>query len=118
MSELPPHFCPGCGAERRPFLRYPWYFCKDCLGQACDGAGRTLEFGNVSFSGGFAWRFGDSDPATAVTCTGVICLIRGRPVIVHEARFGGIVAEPFNSAVTGLRGYWRLTRDEPMAPRD
>jgi len=94
MSETPGHFCPGCGAPQRAFLRYPWHFCNSCRKSGVDGAGRGLEFSNASASGGFMFRYaGDGDDGW-ITCRAVIALIAGRPVHVTEARFGGIVAEP------------------------
>jgi len=89
---LPGHHCPGCGAVQKAFPRYPWYFCGDCLKLARDGRGRALEFGNASLSGGLVWRVaGQADWQDAVR---VLCLIHDRPVLVHEARFGGVLAEP------------------------
>ena len=105
-----PHFCPGCGAEQKPFARYPWYFCKDCRNLAVDGDGAALCFGNVSFSGGFQVWAADREP---VICSGAACLIRGRPVLVREARFGGIVAEPLRSSLRLDRGVIDLTRGWP-----
>lgn len=92
MTDTPNHFCPGCGATQKPFLRYPWYFCQPCIGRAEAGDGRSLKFSNTGFGGGFAFLF-DPD-RTGYTCGAALCEIGGRPVIVHEARFGGIVAEP------------------------
>lgn len=101
---LPGHHCPGCGAAQRSIPRYPWYICKDCLGLARDGRGRALEFGNASVSGGLVWRAaGQQDWQEA---TYVLCLIHDRPVLVHEARFGGVVAEPMPELpLTGLSGF-------------
>ena len=93
-SDIPDHHCPGCGTPLRVFARYPWYFCQDCLKLAEDGAGKRLEFANASLSGGLVWRHqGDEDWSDAVM---VICRIKSRPVMVHEARFGGIVTEPLH----------------------
>ena len=96
MSDAP-HFCPGCGAERKAFPRYPWHFCTNCRRGATDGAGRRLVFGNVSASGGLCWRYATEDPDAAQVVRAVLCLIGGRPVLVREARFGGVVAEPLLS---------------------
>jgi len=86
------HHCPGCGTAQEAFLRYPWYFCGDCRRLAHDGHGRSLEFANASLFGGLVWRIkGEEDWQDA---SYVLCLIHGRPVLVHEARFGGVVAEP------------------------
>lgn len=89
----PVHFCPGCGAQKKSFPRYPWHFCNDCRKTATDGDGVALEFQNASMSGGLQWRrVGDEDWCTDHLV--VLCRISGRPVYVREARFGGIVAEP------------------------
>lgn len=116
MSDSPDHHCPGCGAAQRAFLRYPWYFCRDCLKQAVDGSGRALEFGNVSFGGGFCWRYADEPAGVMRVCLGVICLIHGRPAYVSEARFGGIVAEPATSPGGIERDYQRLTGQDRQPP--
>ncbi|MGI3183964.1 hypothetical protein [Nioella aestuarii] len=59
---------------------------------ARDGRGQAVEFANASLSGGLVWRIkGEQDWLEA---TYVLCLIHDRPVLVHEARFGGVVAEP------------------------
>ena len=91
------HFCPGCGAAQKLFPRYPWYFCQACLKLAEDGNGRRLDFGNMSFSGGLYWKYADTVEVGEEECGDVVCLIRGRPVIVTEARFGGVVAQPLHS---------------------
>ena len=42
-------------------------------------------------------------------CLGLIALIGGRPAYLHEARFGGVVAEPLASvAMPDRRGVWRV----------
>lgn len=98
MSE-PDHHCPGCGKLTPYFARYPWYFCQDCIATATDGDGHSLEFDNDGIPGGIAWRrSGQPDWHEAGS---VACLIKGRPVIVGEARFGGIVAEPLHSGPFG-----------------
>ena len=91
-SDLPDHFCPGCGAAQRPRARYPWYFCQTCLKSAQDSHGRRVEFSNASLSGGLVWRLAGS--SNVQEATQVICLIRARPALISEARFGGVVAQP------------------------
>lgn len=93
MADVADHFCPGCGVQLTPFLRYPWYFCKDCRKKTVDHAGRTLHFGNVSMSGGLTWRIEGQE--VTYTSRGVLCLINKRSVLVGEARFGGTVAQPW-----------------------
>ncbi len=96
MSQIPDHFCPGCGAARRSFPRYPWHFCNDCARGAETRQGKKLRFQNASASGGFEWS--DDDGATWHQARGVYCLIARRKVYVTEARFGGIVAQPVTDA--------------------
>lgn len=105
MDKEPRHHCPGCGAAQDRFDRYPWYFCRECLRRAEDAEGRRLVFGNVSFSGGLMWAYADEPTRYDDKALGVVCLIDTRPVLVHEARFGGVVAEP-------------LTRSEPRVKDD
>ena len=106
-----PHHCPGCGAQLRAFLRYPWYFCIDCRRLATDGTGARLSFGNATIGGGFT--VGRDDGSAPTTCRGAICLIHGRPVFVHEARFGGVVAEPLRDPPRGGPGILDLRRGWP-----
>lgn len=102
MSE-PDHHCPGCGKQTPYFARYPWYFCQDCLAIATDGDGNRLEFGDAAGPGGFHWRrVGEGHWHEAGS---VACLIKGRPVIVGEARFGGVVAEPLHSGPFEYKPY-------------
>ncbi len=101
-ESLADHHCPVCGAKQRVFLRYPWYICNACLSLAEDGNGRRLQFGNVSFSGGFCYGYTDDTISPPQECREVICLIHGRPVVVSEARFGGVVAQPLSSTYAGV----------------
>lgn len=90
------HFCPGCGKPQKFFARYPWYFCVDCVEFAEDVNGRRLVFFNLSASGGFGWAYADDPEKIMTPGEGqLICLINKRRVIVGEARFGGIVCEPY-----------------------
>lgn len=125
MSKARDHFCPGCGKSLPHEPRYPWYFCSDCLAQAKDAAGRSLGFGNTSFSGGLVWWYVDAPALRDDRALWVECLIHDRPVVVHEARFGGVVAEPVNpvASPTGAQGSSaqlgsrvRLTADAWLAP--
>lgn len=88
----PDHFCPGCGVRLRFGARTPWYFCGDCTRKATDARGRPIRFIGMGAEWCYADGYGpDAHDNKAVD---VICLINGRPVIVHEARQGGVVAEP------------------------
>lgn len=118
MNPGPDHHCPGCGAPQKRFDRYPWYFCGACLATATDGNGRKLVFGNTSVFGGFFWAYADDPDNLDDKATFVICLIRERRVTVHEARFGGIVAEPTASLLPGApsdRVVYLTDRGKPQA---
>ena len=97
------HYCPGCGAARKAFPRYPWHFCNDCRDLATDGQGRPLVFANASLSGGLV--FGYANEEARYDCGSVRCYINERPVLVREARFGGVVAEPLTSGPIGVEPY-------------
>lgn len=83
--------CPGCGVEVWTVPRYPSYYCPECVARATDGEGRAIMFTNASRSGGLLYSTGGdwSEEQRAV-----ICLIDASPVVVQEARFGGVVAQP------------------------
>ena len=90
------HFpCPGCGAVL-PYAsaRYPKRYCQSCLRAAVDAEGRALEFLNASMSSGFWWRRCGDATWHQETHDLLLCTIGGVAVVVCEARFGGIVAEP------------------------
>ena len=91
----PDHFCPGCGKQLRFGPRTPWRFCGKCIGKATDARGNRIEFIGM----GSEWCYADDHGPDAHDrgATGVVCLIMGRPVIVHESRQGGQVAEPLNT---------------------
>lgn len=122
-QDTPDHHCPGCRTSQRPFTRYPWYCCQACLGIACDAIGRTLVFGNASFSGGLNWHFDDDPDSGEGNGRQVGCLIAGRPVLVTEARFSGVVAQPSTGTtlLQSLAGKgtgrftptYRITKPEP-----
>ena len=69
-----------------------------CLELAEDSRGRRIRFGNTGFSGGLDWCYADDPEAGESDCGQVGCLIHGRPVLVTEARFGGVVAQPIGRA--------------------
>ncbi|MCB1420739.1 MAG: hypothetical protein KDJ74_17725 [Notoacmeibacter sp.] len=96
--DRPSHHCPGCGVLLPSYPRYPWYFCHACLAKAEDLDGRQLVFGNASLSGGLTWAYADDPARRDDSALRVICMIAGRPVLVHEARFGGVVAEPLSGS--------------------
>ncbi|MBM1221918.1 hypothetical protein JQU17_14505 [Ponticoccus sp. SC2-23] len=107
------HFCPGCGVSIKHFPRYPWHFCNSCRETATDREGHRYRFGNISLSGGFEFGLDGSDER--FSCLGVICLIKGRPAYIHEARFGGIVAEPVPDLPFRRKGVVDIRRGIPQA---
>lgn len=95
--EVEQHHCGGCGAALKYVARYEWYFCHDCVDLAKDFEGRRIGFFNTGPLGGFGWHYvGEPDRAMVDGFSKVLCFIKGRRVEVCEARFGGIVAQPFN----------------------
>ena len=111
MTTAPEHHCPGCGARQKHFARYPWHFCKDCRRLAETREGRALAFTQPHAGGGFA--FGHADEAARYEALGVVCLIHGRPAYVHEARFGGVVAEPIPDLPMARPGVIDIRRGIP-----
>lgn len=88
----PDHFCPGCGKQLNYGPRTPWRFCGKCIAKATDVRGTPIEF--IGLGSEWCYAEGHGPDAHDSGATGVICLIMGRPAIVHEARQGGQVAEP------------------------
>lgn len=91
--------CPRCKQPTSYNARYPLAVCRDCLDRATDRAGRRITGYNVSMSGGMIAYYTDTiengspkDECVEVTRTGE-CLIDGRPAIMDEARFGGIIVQ-------------------------
>lgn len=93
----PDHHCPGCGRPQRAFPRYPWFFCRECLALAETYSGRRVSFFNASLIGGLAWCFADEPAFVDDKASHVICLVHRRRVLVCEARFGGVVAQPIHT---------------------
>lgn len=44
----------------------------------------------------YTWWRHDQPEQKDSTAIGVLCLVRGRPVLVTEAHFGGVVAQPWS----------------------
>jgi len=77
--------------------RYPWYFCGACLELAEDFEGNQLIFFNASVMGGMGWAYREQpEQVISTTVSQVLCYINNRKVVVSEARFGGIVAQPYH----------------------
>ncbi len=79
--------CPICSANVEPNVRYCDYVCFDCCRKAVDETGRSLGFGNESFSGGFVAWYKDTEE----TRLSNICFIDGVKCWADEAHMGGIV---------------------------
>ena len=105
------HFCAACGVARDAFPRYPWHFCNACRDSAVDHKGRRVRCGNETMGGGFVFEI--EGLAGVYACRGVICRIKGRPARLQEARFGGVVAEPWHGGPVGRTDLVDLTSRDP-----
>lgn len=83
-------FCPICGTELRPNLRYPNLICGKCKTTATDIDGKLVEFFNEDMCGGCVGQYTDETPYNST-----ICYIKGIKCQAQEARFGGIVIQPY-----------------------
>ncbi|HET8611523.1 MAG TPA: hypothetical protein VFL92_02020 [Sphingomonas sp.] len=81
--------CPICGADVRPYPRYPRYLCAACASRARSRDGRPLAFGNAGLGGGYVAHFAD----TGEPYDSHRCFVDGIECRADEARFGGIVIE-------------------------
>ncbi len=94
MSEiLPSHPCPICSNPVRHWERYPLAVCKKCDRKACNAQGQKLMFFNQSMSGGFGAIIAD----TKEDYPSHICYIEGKKCWADEARFGGIIIQPYTT---------------------
>ncbi|MBE7381836.1 MAG: hypothetical protein F6J95_010550 [Leptolyngbya sp. SIO1E4] len=93
MNEAAFHACPICASSTPHTARYPQSVCHACYEKACDERDRKLTFSNVSLSGGFQAIVTD----TQAEYLSHICYIDGVQCWADEARFGGIVIEPYSS---------------------
>ena len=94
MSVEEPQRCPICLIELTPSPRYPRYVCAACAGRAVDEDGRSLEFSNESFSGGFVAKYSDTGEAR----DSHTCYIDGVKCRADEAHFGGIIIQPIDES--------------------
>ena len=88
MSTQP---CPICKAPQPEDLRYPNHLCEACVRRAVDERGRALAFGNTSLAGGFVATYVD----TGAVHEGHRCWVDGVACWADEARFGGVVVQPY-----------------------
>jgi hypothetical protein len=86
------HPCPICTTPVPHRERYPLAVCGGCCDKACDDRGRKLNFDNVLMSGGFEAIVADTKEESASH----ICYIEGVECWADEARFGGIVIQPYD----------------------
>jgi hypothetical protein len=92
MSEiLPSHLCSICSNSVPHSPRYPHAVCQDCYNKACNAQGQKLSCFNQSISGGFEAVVTD----TQEKYLSHICYIEGHKCWADEARFGGIVIQPY-----------------------
>ncbi len=101
MSEIPPsHPCPICSNPVRHWERYPLAVCHNCDRKACNAQGQKLVFFNLSMSGGFGAIVAD----TKEDYLSHICYIEGKKCWADEARFGGIVIQPYTTQLLDREG--------------
>ncbi len=85
--------CPICGAGQPEDPRYPNYLCRDCVGRAVDEEGRPLDFANAGLGGGFVASY----RGVGKTRDSHLCFVDGVTCWADEARFGGIVVQPYGA---------------------
>jgi hypothetical protein len=83
--------CPICGTGQPADPRYPNYLCSDCVARAVDEGGRPLRFGNTGIGGGFVASY----PGGETKRDSHLCFVDGVTCWADEARFGGIVVQPY-----------------------
>lgn len=91
MNEPKFHSCPICSNSVPHWILYPRSVCQNCYDQACDEQGRKLNFHNLSMSGGFEAIVADTKEKHPTH----ICYVQGIECWADEARFGGIVIQPY-----------------------
>ena len=86
-----PQRCPICRKEQPVDPRYPNHLCEACVDRAVDESGRALRFSNVGMSGGFVASYAD----TGDKRDSHVCYVDGVKCWADEARFGGVVVQPY-----------------------
>ena len=99
MSTQP---CPICKAPQPEDPRYPNHLCEPCVQRAKSEDGRALRFGNTSFGGGFEATYAD----TGEIHEGHRCWVDGVACWADEARFGGVVVQPYGEHDEFPAKYW------------
>ncbi|MFC4335097.1 hypothetical protein [Salininema proteolyticum] len=93
-----PNTCPHDGTPVQQSPRYPKALCRGCVDRATDLEGRPVQMGNTHLSGGFqALHIDDRTVCDQVTEDGLV-LVDGVRFRAGEARFGGVVLQPEDSA--------------------
>lgn len=91
-----PVICPVCGLAHSSLRRYPRALCRGCASRKVNLAGVPVTLTNISMSGGFAAYQPGGDIDAEVTATGLV-LVDSLECRAQEARFGGIVIEPWDA---------------------
>lgn len=87
------HNCPICDKKLKYSIRYPHYICSACKAKAVDENGNSLSFYNIDMGGGFFAEYTETNEKR----NSHICFINRVKCIADEARFGGIVLQPYSS---------------------
>jgi hypothetical protein len=99
LAREPKQYCGCCGKQVGYMPRYPRYICDTCYNlPKTDEQGRLVRFSNAGMFGGFVVYY--IDEAGAIISqddkhSSFVCYINGRAYVAQEARFGGIVIEPY-----------------------
>lgn len=83
--------CPICQVPCPHSPEHPTGLCASCVDRAVDEGGLALLFFNVNASGGIKTVYAD----TREERSSHICFVDGVRCRADEARFGGIVVEPY-----------------------
>lgn len=86
------HLCPICSNSVPHWERYPHAVCQDCYNKAYNAQGQKLIFFNQSMSGGYEAKIADTEE----DYPSHICYVEGHKCWADEARFGGIVIQPYD----------------------
>lgn len=85
-----------CGRPRPASGRYPRALCAGCAGRVTDARGVPLRLGNASLSGGL-WVEDLTGAARPDVVANPVVLVDGRGCWAQEARFGGVVVQPYDA---------------------
>ncbi|MDE1335563.1 AbaSI family restriction endonuclease [Vibrio aestuarianus] len=95
-----PNCCPICNASNPYSSRYPVYVCERCSVNPVDESGAALSFTNEGISGGFIAKYSGTNEIR----NSHVCYIKNIKCWADEAHMGGIIIQPFATALTNRMG--------------